>query len=395
MPCRLPEENQIPIAEYGLSNLGKLKNIYRRGLGHRYGRIMQTIAGVHYNFSLPYSFWEQYQQFMQSPLPQAVFRSEQYLGLIRNCLRRSWIMPLLFGASPAVCLSFFKDKTFTLASSQDFELWRENTLIGRHATSLRMSDLGYQNPMQLKANISYNNYVDFLQTMRNAVHTPVPEYTRIGVKKAGEYCQLSDSILQVEDEHYASVRPKRVSAWGERMLSAMFREGIEYVEIRGLDINPFLPIGIEKETVYFMDAFLIVCLLKASPPLTDAEQERIRYNQKQVVERGRAPGLELLDEEGKSRTLLDLTSQIFEELQVAAELLDTVYPSSRQAFTRACTLLQERVVENTHLPSARILQEMVEHEESFYEFGARWSLNHQRHFQVQAEKFLRRKKRVL
>ena len=50
-------EMSIPIAQYGSSNLGKLKHVYRHGLWHRYGCTMQAIAGIHYNFSLPDALW--------------------------------------------------------------------------------------------------------------------------------------------------------------------------------------------------------------------------------------------------------------------------------------------------------------------------------------------------
>ena len=83
-----------------------MKTIYRRGLGYRYGREMQVIAGVHYNYSVPAAFWPVYHELVGSELGEDDFRSEQYLGMIRNFRRMGWIILYLFGASPAVCKSF-------------------------------------------------------------------------------------------------------------------------------------------------------------------------------------------------------------------------------------------------------------------------------------------------
>ena len=66
MPCQLPPDDEIPLGRYGSSNVGRAKTVYRMGLAHRYGRRMQTISGIHYNWSLP------------------GVTDEQYFGLIRN-----------------------------------------------------------------------------------------------------------------------------------------------------------------------------------------------------------------------------------------------------------------------------------------------------------------------
>lgn len=372
MPCKLPKEEDIPIAEYGQSNLGQLKQAYRRGLGHRYGRIMQTIAGIHYNFSLPDPFWRHHHQQLQSALSLQAFVSEQYLGLIRNCLRKGWILPYLFGASPAVCNSFFKKMDPSL------EKWGKYTSIGKYATSLRLSDLGYNNTVQAQVQISYNSITEFIETMHRAVHTSVPEYQRIGVYRDGEYQQLSDSIFQVEDEHYAMIRPKRVAGHDERMLSAIMRRGIEYIELRALDINPLLPTGIESDTVYFLDAFLMTCLLQESPLLTNADNKRIGYNHNQVVKWGRQPGLMLQGEQEMPKRVNDWGQEIIEQMYPAAALLDKVY--GRSVFTGACDRAKEKISRTQLLPSAQVLQIMKDQHESYFDFTWQASINHQQHY---------------
>jgi glutamate--cysteine ligase len=372
MPCLLPKEEEIAIAQYGHSNLGKLKHIYRQGLGYRYGRAMQMIAGIHYNFSLPDTFWGKYQILLNSQLSAKEFRSEQYLAISRNVLRFGWLLPLLMGASPAISASFVKQQNSTLKK------WQANTLIGPFATSLRLSDLGYHNKIQSQFSISYNSFSEFLHSMKKMLHTAVPEYKHIGVQKNGKYLQLNDKMLQLEDEHYAMVRPKRVSAPDERMLLAILREGIEYLEVRAIDINPFFPMGIEKEMVYFLDAVLITCLLMDSPPITDAEHRRIAYNYTRVVKEGLNPKLTLLDETGIPRLLRDLGMELLAVIEMVAERLNKAYLST--IFTKACELVRERILSPEMLPSARVLQEMTSKKESYLEFAWRWSLQHQHYF---------------
>ncbi|RYF48918.1 MAG: glutamate--cysteine ligase, partial [Comamonadaceae bacterium] len=107
MPAHLPAEADIPIAWYGTSNTGMLKHVYRRGLAERYGKTMQCIAGVHYNFSLPDAVWD----ILDIPGENAQDRrSTGYIALIRNFTRYSWLLMYLFGASPAVSKAFMANK---------------------------------------------------------------------------------------------------------------------------------------------------------------------------------------------------------------------------------------------------------------------------------------------
>lgn len=368
MPCALPREEEIPIAQYGRSNLGMLKHIYRQGLGLRYGRMMQTIAGIHYNFSLPLAFWAPYHDLIQSKEPLQAFISEQYLVLIRNYLRFGWLVVLLFGSSPAVSNTFFQDKKPNLTA------WREDTFIGDFATSLRLSDLGYHNRVQSRLSISYNTYPEYLETLKKAVQTKAAEYN---FRTDESYCQLSDNLLQLENEHYAFIRPKRVVG-GERMLTAMQKHGIEYIEVRSIDVNPFIPIGCDPHTVYFLDAFLISCLLMDSPPISHTEYPLIAYNYQTIATSGRKPELCLLDSSGKSRNLQSWSIELLDRVEAVAHLLDKAYAST--VFTGAVATARENIRYPDRLPSARVLQEMSDTQESFFEFALRWSKHHQQYF---------------
>ena len=113
MPCILRGEENIRIAKYGASNIGRMKTIYRLGLGHRYGRLMQTIAGIHYNYSVPTAFWERWLQLDQPESLKDEITS-RYFGLIRNFKRYGWLLLYLFGASPAVCKTFLEGQQHSL-----------------------------------------------------------------------------------------------------------------------------------------------------------------------------------------------------------------------------------------------------------------------------------------
>jgi glutamate--cysteine ligase len=373
MPCRLPPEQDIPIAEYGSSNLGKLKHIYRRGLGHRYGRAMQTISGVHYNFSFPDLFWPLYKTHLSQPASPD-FVSEQYLGLIRNVLRLSWILPFLFGASPALAKGFLKETTAELVS------YDKETLYAPYATSLRLSDLGYSNKAQDAVYVSYNGFSDFMSTLQKMIHTPYEDYRKIGVLVGGEYHQLSDAILQIEAEHYALIRPKRIPEKEERMFAAMAAKGIEYVEVRVLDLNPFNPLGVEPKAIHFLDAFLLTCFIYESPPLSPVEMSRIQNNHSLVVKRGREPGLRLLQEKGEPILLQQWALDIIEMMQPAMTLLEK---ATGNEYKNVGVWARNTVLDPETLLSARVLQELNHYQDGYFGFGKRWAKIHQSYYKTQ------------
>ena len=348
MPCALQGNNSVPIAEYGTSRAGRMKHTYRRGLDARYGRIMQSIAGIHFNFSLPDSFWEGYRQLLGSQDSLADFRSAQYFALIRNFRRYGWLLLYLFGASPALSRSFMDGRPHRLASLGT------DTLYLPHATSLRMSGLGYQSDAQTSLHISTNSLAEYSRDLTRALNTPHAPYIRIGVEVNGETRQLNDNILQIENEYYSDIRPKRVTRAGETSLQAMSARGVEYIEVRNLDINPLLPLGIDDTQVRFMDTFLLFCLLQDSPEIGEPEQLRLARNHTLMTEQGRRPDLQLETASGKlGRTAWG--EQLFAELETIAQLLDQAGSGYLDAVQHYKPLLQQPEL----TPSARLLQQLT------------------------------------
>ena len=329
MPCFIGKQQAIPFAQYGSSNVGRMKTLYRKGLHNRYGSMMQAISGVHFNFSLPDTFWQSYQQVLgqgtdgQSGELQS-FISEQYLALIRNYKRYVWLIVYLFGASPAMCKSFLEGRSSRYA----FQPLGKGSLYLPYATSLRMSDLGYTNSAQSSLNVTYNSLDEYISGLHAAISMPSEEYRNIGVKVDGEYQQLNANVLQIENEFYSTIRPKRTTESGERPTCALAKRGVEYIEVRALDVNPFSPVGITAEQMYFLDVFLLYCLLSDSPSLSAAEQAITEQNLKKVVTDGRRTNLELL-QHNQPRLMQDWAEELFADMMPVAKHLDNANGCNR------------------------------------------------------------------
>lgn len=367
MPCVMEEEKDIPIARYGSSNSAKMKEVYRLGLGIRYGRFMQTIAGVHYNFSLPESFWQELHQKQESELPLQDFISDNYMRLIRNYLRYSWLIPLFFGASPALCESFIKDQNI------DLDELVPGTRYGKYATSLRMSDLGYQNKAQSRLNISYNSLSEYIDGLESAISTPDPFYQEVGVKKDGEYHQLNTNTLQIENEFYSSIRPKRVSRSGERPSIALRNNGVEYIEIRALDINPFSAIGIEQSQISFLDAFLLACLFAKSEPVNPRETGEYQENFRSVVRKGRHPEL-CLSVQNRCVPLVKVAKELLEKISLFSDILDDAYATDEHR--QIVTQLNSQLDNLAETYSGRIVSTIEERKDGFFPYAMEVSKQH-------------------
>ncbi len=343
MPCRLPTDETIPIGRYGASNVGRAKSVYRMGLGHRYGRRMQTISGIHYNWSMP------------------GVSTEDYFGLIRNFRRHSFVLLYLFGASPAL------SEGFVAGRDHGLQVLRGETLYLPHATSLRMGRLGYQSEAQSSLSVSYNSLDSYAASLQDALTRPYPAYEAVGLRNpGGDYNQLATSLLQIENEFYGTIRPKRVIFPGERPLHALRERGVEYVEVRCMDLDPFEPMGIAAPTMRFLDMFLIHCLLSDSAPDTPQEIAALGRNQHRVAARGREPGLTLEVGRGEAE-LKAVCSTLIEALAPIAERLDAMHGGRGHA--QALDSARDTIRGVRQAPSARVLEAMArDHDHSHLAF---------------------------
>ena len=350
MPCRVDDPSIIPIARFGSSNLGQMKHIYRRGLAHRYGKMMQSIAGIHFNFSLPDTFFETYQKLLRNLDSYQDFKSAAYFAMIRNFRRYSWLLLYLFGASPALSRSFLRD------DPKNLEKLGGDTLYLPYATSLRMSDIGYSNSAQSALGICFNQLNTYTKTLREATRTPHPDHEKIGVIREGEYQQLSNTILQIENEYYSDIRPKRVPRGEESALQALNRGGVEYVEVRNTDVNPLLPVGIDLEQALFLDVFLITCLIMDDQIVSREECKVVADNQMIVATRGREPNLMLSSPTGEIE-LKHAAHRLLEQFTLVAQMLDSTNRTTR--YSNAVQQQVDKVDYPSLTPSAQILQSIT------------------------------------
>jgi glutamate--cysteine ligase len=371
MPCAVADDSAIPIAEYGSSHLGRLKHVYRVGLDYRYGRRMQAIAGVHFNYSLPLEFWPAYQAGEGDRRSLQEFVDAQYFGLVRNFRRYGWMVPLLFGNSPAVCQSFLAGRTTR------FQELMPGTYYLPFATSLRMSDIGYKNKNQAALTVSHDSLAEYVASLRRALATPYPEYEAIGTRDGDDYIQLNTNVLQIENEYYSFIRPKRTTLPGERPSVALSKRGVEYVEVRALDVNCLSPNGVELEQLYFLEAFLLFCLLEDSATLGADELRAIEYNELTVALRGRTPGLDLI-QHGERRRLRAWSLEICERMQPLAECLDGA--AGGRAYRDALAHQVEALRTPERLPSARVLESLRASAQQFHHFTMQLSREHREHF---------------
>ncbi|QIR13855.1 glutamate--cysteine ligase [Shewanella aestuarii] len=359
MPCYVGDVKKIPIAQYGNSNTGKMKTLYRQGLTHRYGALMQIIAGVHFNFSVSRDLWQMLFDSKLSNNPtmrtdqigRCEFISESYFGLIRNYRRMVWVLPYLFGSSPALCSSFVKNRQVDF----EFEKTGKGTLYLPYATSLRMSDLGYTNKEQETLNISYNSLPEYLEGVQAAIRKPSKQFEKIGVKVEGEYRQLNNNILQIENEFYSPIRAKRVTLAGEKPSQALQRAGVEYIEVRALDVNPFSPVGIDATQVRFLDLFLLHCLLSPSALTDEQGEHEIAQNLKKVVLEGRKPGL-MLSQNGQAISLKAWMESLFTDLSRLAKLLDG---EQGEQYQNALATWQAAIDDPSLTLSGRVLNDLI------------------------------------
>lgn len=326
MPALLPEDSLIPLANYGDSNIGKLKTLYRKGLGLRYGRSMQSIAGIHYNFSLSDSFWENLKKSEKSDLSLMEFKNEKYFHLIRNYRRHSWILIYLFGATPVV------DENFLVNKKHQLEKLTDGTFFTPHGISLRMGGLGYTSKAQEDISICYNQLDTYISTLEKARQSSYNPYTKIGLKGGqGEHLQLNDHLLQIDNEFYSNIRPKNLAKSRESALGALYNRGIEYIEVRLLDVNPYTPLGIDKHQINFLHLFLVWCLNSDSPKITKEECLQIDSNFDQIVKFGRKKSLKLVSENTEVPKQ-ELLQQVFAEIEMSSESILVTDKDYRAAF---------------------------------------------------------------
>jgi len=373
MPCVVAGDAGIPVARYGTSNAGRMKHVYRVGLGHRYGKVMQVIAGTHFNYSVPEALWRVLHE-IDGVDGGRTYKDAAYMGMMRNLQRVGWLVPYLFGASPAVCKSFFAGKP------TDMPVFDEGTYFEPFATSLRMGDIGYQNQKEETVGIKacYDDLDSYIRSLTHAIETPAALWQAIGVEVEGEWRQLNANILQIENEYYSTIRPKQILDGIEKPTLALKKRGIRYVELRSPDVNAFHPLGIDEAQVRFLETLMLFCLLLDSPLIGTNEAREIDLNLQRTAHQGRKPGLHLVHDQ-REVSLRRWADEMFDAMQHLADVLDA---GSGHAGSYGAALADQRakIADPALTPSASMLAEMRANGESFHQFAWRKSREHRDYF---------------
>lgn len=386
MPCILDGEDSIRIGHYGHSNAARMKSIYRKGLGLRYGKSMQAIAGIHFNYSLPKAFWPVWRAIYPAPTDQSDqdFVTGQYFRMTRNLLRYGWLVPYLFGSSPAICKCFLNGAD-PLPSMEQF---RGDTWFEPYGTSLRMGNIGYQYRTESPVYVDYNHADAYIRDLLQLISSPYEAYESLGLRDAnGHYQQLNTHRLQIENEYYSSVRPKQVPEGNEMPVLAMARRGIRYLELRSTDINPFDPVGLSGEQLYFLEMLMVFSVLQDDLMLDRNDLLRVSENMAITAHQGRKPGVQLFrsgsadgtktsGSHGAAVTLKDWGLELLDQMSAVAALLD--HQTGTDVYTHSLVLQQAKMKDTEATPSARVLREMTERHTSFADFAlSRSRKNHE------------------
>ena len=368
MPLDIGSDEDILIASYGKSNLARFKEIYRNGLSERYGKMMQAISGLHYNYSVPESIWES-EFFNNKDIDPKKTRSAAYFNMMRNVYRMNWLVLYLFGASPVIT------KNFLAQDSDPFKKLDKKTLYLPFATSLRMSNYGYQNARRKKIEVSINSMDQYISDLRSATNTTHQEFRNIQIKNSNFQAQINENILQIDDEYYAIARAKSKIISDQRTTSKLKQGGVDFIELRSLDIDPFSRIGIKEETTLFLEVLMTYCFLKDGQFFSSEEIENINHNDSLVAKIGRKPNLELI-RNGKRISLSAWGNQIMENLYPIAAILDCEGAKYSVAIDNA----KEKINNPDQTLSAQILELLSSNNTSFLELGMSIGKEHKDYF---------------
>lgn len=351
MPPRLPEEEDIPIAKFNASTEGRKRTIYRKGLALRYGKKMQMICGLHYNFAFGEAIMDYLFHHYGQNRTKREFTDEIYFAVARNFLKYRWLLIYLFGASPVFHSSYKPIPDIDLEA----------------ATSLRVSPFGYGNTFQKGNLVTYNTLAQYTEDVRRLLTTKCEEFAKLGIYRGDEQVQLNDHILQDEGELYSFVRFKQSPQNGETQIMALEKRGVKYMEVRILDINPFDSAGISMEQLYFMQIFMLYCLFESSEFFSEEILEKADRNHQAVALYGRKKNLILKDYENHRITLQDWAEVIFEKLKIIAIYMDKA--GCNQKYETVIHHEYEKIKDISKLPSSKICEGIKEYEGDYLKFG--------------------------
>lgn len=277
MPAITPDEKEIPLAVF--SNNSNDQH-YREYLAAKYGGKKQLISGLHINFSLGDQLLQiLYQQTSQNQSLQQ-YKNELYLKLTRNYLRYNWLLIYLLGSTNMI------HKSFEKACVETLEEVSAETYTSQDATSFRNSMCGYQNRQEIQ-----------------------PDYSSIEKYVSTIDSYIEEGVLKDIRELYSPIRLKSNGLYSTKNL---LQNGIQYVEIRTIDCNPFVKSGLSVDDLNFVHLFLLYSITKYESMYVHWQEES-ESNSKQVAVAGQNPNT-MLVKDGEPTSLQKWGVAIIEEL---------------------------------------------------------------------------------
>lgn len=262
IPCIIPEEDMIPIAKFS-GEEGRKSEEYRKGLAEKYGRKIQLISGIHYNFSFSNDFLELLHKKSKSKLSYKDFKNELYLKTTRNFFKYGWLIIYLLGASSTV------HKSYRRTCIENMEKLNNNSFYFDGTLSFRNGKCGYKN--KDKFFISHDLVENYVNDIKELIKL---------------------NILDGAREYYSPIRLK--SKDPHNILDSLLKDGIEYLEIRTIDINPFSQTGINLEDLKFIHLLIKYFVLKEEDhEFNENDYTRFLKNQELIANEGRNPNLEI------------------------------------------------------------------------------------------------------
>jgi glutamate--cysteine ligase len=353
MPPKINSEDDIPIGTFGTSHEGIFKHIYRVGLSNRYGRGMQSISGFHYNYSHPNILWDILSDFTH--VNKSQIRSLVYFNILRNIHKMNWLLIYLFGSSPVIGNKILSN------NNDSFEKLDQETSYLPYATSLRMSEYGYSNVNRKNISVSLSTLDDYVDDLRRATMTEEPRYLEYEDKR---YSQLNTNILQIEAEYYAVARAKSEKFNFIRPSANLKYGGVDFLELRSIDINPFSRIGIDNETALFLEIFMLFCTVNECELFDKEAMQDINDNDLTIAKYGRKPNISLKKDNG-TILMKNWAMDILDQMLSIAEQLDT----GDSKYTSVICKMKSKVKNQEKTQSAKILDKLLGENISHTELG--------------------------
>lgn len=292
MPCNIPDDEDIPISDFNEGEAGDRAREYREKLHKKYGGKKQLISGIHYNFSFNEKMIKHLYNNENNNETYNEFRDKIYLKVVRNYLRYRWLLIYILGGTAIIHESYAKECVKKLQEISTGSFTSEGAL------SYRNSECGYKNQIDLFPDYStVDEYVNSINTFVN------------------------DKVIESHKELYSQIRLKARD--NDDFLNSLLSDGIDYLEIRSTDINPFDKTGISLDDLKFINIFTIFLLTEDEVDYKEWQEESL-YNQNNIARFGkqnvmlRSNGDQILREKW-SLDILNKIEDINRELNLGQE----------------------------------------------------------------------------